>query len=125
MRRQESPFMKFPRIRLSVRRLLFLVLVIGSGIGWFARQAAIQGDAVAAIRRAGGSVVYSSQWMNGCPVPSSGPWLMGMLEFDYIYSVKQVVLVGGRGGKADDRLMSEVGKLRGLEQLILRESKAV
>ena len=46
------------RARLSIRGLMVLVLVIGAGLGWFIRRAAVQRDAAKAIVAAGGSVRY-------------------------------------------------------------------
>jgi hypothetical protein len=48
-------------LRLSVRGMMVLVLVIGIGSGWLARgirSAQIQRDAVVAIQKAGGFVLY-------------------------------------------------------------------
>ena len=45
-------------LTFSVRGLIALVLVIGLGLGWIVRNAHIQRDAVAAIRKAGGQVWY-------------------------------------------------------------------
>jgi hypothetical protein len=43
-------------LRFSVRGLLGLVLVIGSGLGWIVHQAHVQRDAVAANKNFGGIV---------------------------------------------------------------------
>jgi hypothetical protein len=48
-------------LRFSVRGLIGLVLVIGAGLGWIVRQAHIQRDAVAAIKKADGVVRYDWQ----------------------------------------------------------------
>jgi hypothetical protein len=45
-------------LRLSIRRLIVLVLLIGLGLGWMVRSAHTQRDAVTAIRKAGGLVKY-------------------------------------------------------------------
>jgi Leucine Rich Repeat (LRR) protein len=50
------PWRRF--LRLSVRGLIVLVLVIGAGLGWIARQAHVQCDAVEAIKKAGGRAYY-------------------------------------------------------------------
>ena len=59
------PWRRFARF--SVRGLVSLILLIGAVLGWLVRSAHIQRDAVAAIRRAGGSVMYDWQWKNGEP----------------------------------------------------------
>ena len=46
------------RVRISLRGLMVVVLVIGGGLGWVMQRARVQREAVAAIRRAGGSVLY-------------------------------------------------------------------
>jgi hypothetical protein len=43
---------------ISVRGLIVLVLVVGTGLGWTVGSAHIQRDAVAAIRQAGGNAFY-------------------------------------------------------------------
>ena len=46
------------RVRLSVRLLMALVLLAASGLGWVVNRAHVQRDAVAAIVRGGGTVLY-------------------------------------------------------------------
>ena len=44
---------------------MIVVLVLGGGLGWFAhraRQVQIQRDAVIAVRKVGGSVLYDGQF---------------------------------------------------------------
>ena len=45
--------------------MIVLVLVFGSGLGWIARRAKVQRDAVAAAKRVGGSAWYDWQWKSG------------------------------------------------------------
>ena len=47
-----------PRLTLSLRVFLVLVLVVGGWLGWRARRASIQRRAAAAIREARGLVWY-------------------------------------------------------------------
>ena len=49
------------RLRLNVRGLLILVLVVGGWLGWVARSARTQREAVAAIQLQGGWVYYDWQ----------------------------------------------------------------
>ena len=57
-------------LRISLRRLLVLVLAIGGGLGWTVHRANVQRNAVAAIERAGGHVYYDWQCdPNGMPLP--------------------------------------------------------
>jgi hypothetical protein len=41
---------------------MVLVLVIGALLGWMARRARVQREAVAAIQKAGGMVGYNWEW---------------------------------------------------------------
>ena len=52
-----SPRSRRHRLRVTVRTMMTLVLILGSGLGWIVRRAQIQREAVAAIQRAGGSVI--------------------------------------------------------------------
>ena len=45
------------------------MIVVGAGMGWIVRQAHVQRDAVAAIRRAGCSVMYNWEWSDGKLIP--------------------------------------------------------
>jgi hypothetical protein len=58
---QPPPNFRRNRFRLSVQRLIILVLVIGNWLGWLARSARRQREAVAAIQRDGGWVNYDWQ----------------------------------------------------------------
>jgi len=51
-----NPWRRF--LRFSVRWMIVIVLVIGGWLGWLVRNARIQRDAVAAITKAGGDVIY-------------------------------------------------------------------
>ena len=51
------PWRRYPRF--SVRGLISVVLLIGIGLDWWIHRARVQRDAVAAIRRAHGSVRYN------------------------------------------------------------------
>jgi hypothetical protein len=58
-------------LRFSVRGMIVLVLVVGVSLGWLVRSARIQREAVAAIKKAGGSVYYHSEWNDD---DQSGSW---------------------------------------------------
>ena len=90
------PWRRF--LRFSVRGLIVVVLVIGAGLGWIVRQAHIQRDAVAAIRKAGGSVAYS--WESGRTgrrfrrgEPWAPSWLVDLIGVDFFGHVTDVNLV--------------------------------
>ncbi len=67
------PWRRF--LRFSVRVLIVVVLVMGAGLGWLVRSARIQRDAVAAIKDAGGSVVYDRERSNRKSIPGGKPWV--------------------------------------------------
>jgi Leucine-rich repeat (LRR) protein len=106
--------------RLSIRGLMILVLVVGGGIGWVAQRAKIQRDAVRGISTAG-SVRYNWQYVSEKYDPKASPpgskWLRDIVGPDLLDTV---VLVGLRGQDADDRVMSHVGALPGVETFNLQ-----
>src|SRR6516225_8007057 len=77
------PWRRF--LRFSVRGLIVFVVVIGAGLGWIVRQAHIQRDAVEAIRKAGGSVMYDWEPSAGIPggVPLAPAWLVDLVGIRY------------------------------------------
>ena len=106
-------------VRFSLRALIVLVLLIGAGLGWLVRSAHVQRDAVAAIRRAGGSVSYDWEWSNGKSIPGGKPWaprwLTDLIGVDYFAHVTSVWLQPA----ATDGAIVEVGHLTQLERLQL------
>ena len=68
-------------LRISLRRLIVLVPVLGSALGWIVSRAKIQHDAVAAIERTGGSVKYQWEWKDEGPISSGKPkWPKWVLD---------------------------------------------
>jgi internalin A len=115
------PWRRF--LRFSVRGLIVLVLVIGAGLGRIVRQAHIQRDAVAAIRKAGGTVVYS--WEHGNTFPRvGGPWARSRLAdlsgVDFFDHVTDVYLSGSL--RPADTTLAEAGRLNHLERLFLKNA---
>src|SRR5438270_11326342 len=85
------------RFSLSVRSLMLLVLVAGSGMGWrawWADRASTQRRAVALIRQWGGSVIYDYQWKDGELLsrwkPPTPGWAAGYLGPEYFQEVVRV-----------------------------------
>jgi hypothetical protein len=105
-------------LRFSVRGLIVLVLVIGAALGWIVREAHIQRDAVAAIRRAGGSVSYDWEWSDGKPVPGGKPrapgWVIDLIGADNFGHVTLVILAPP---SATDATLAHVGRLTRLQEL--------
>jgi hypothetical protein len=110
------------RVRFSLRGLIIAVGIVGGGMGWNIHRAQVQRDAVAAIERHGGFVLYDWQWKNGRRVPMARVpwpgWLVDRIGIDYL---ARVVYVDVRD-RASDELLIEVAKLPGLECLLLARS---
>ena len=72
-----------------VRVLIILVLVLGFWLVWIMHLAQIQREAVAAIAKDGGTVLYDWEWDNGHSVPAGQPRRRGglWLKSDSISSV--------------------------------------
>lgn len=106
-------------VRLTVRGLIVLALITGAGLGWIARNARIQRDAVAAIKSAGGWCWYD--WETGVGennddgiwMPLSKPdwqeWLEAWIGEGYFGDVAWVTLYNNQ-----EESMSESRK-RGLD----------
>jgi hypothetical protein len=119
----------FPRVRLSVRSLVGIVLVLAVALALYVRSVHIQQDAVAAIERAGGSVQYDWRWGNHDPdnylfldVKWQAPmWLVRLVPVDYVANVVYVDLNsrGNRPNKVDDQTLADVRRLGHLKGLNL------
>ena len=109
------PWRRFARF--SVRGLVSLILLIGAVLGWLVRSAHIQRDAVAAIRRAGGSVMYDWQWKNGEPNANGKlrwpKWLVDLIGIDYFGHVTRVEFAE-HGCDADLVQVARLGRLASL-----------
>jgi len=110
------------RLRVSVRGLAILILVVGGLLGWVARGAGIQRDAIAAIQNAGGTVKYDWRSTNGRWVIDSRPWILRWLVrsvgIDYFVRVVSVSLP-----HATNASLVHVGQLVSLKALSLRDSE--
>jgi len=111
------------RFGLSLRALMLVVLLLGGGLGWLAYRARVQRQAVAAIEAAGGKVIY--RWLFGGGKDSSPTrsvrwkWLVDAVGPDYLGTVVAVIgdMFGEKG--TDDALMARIGRLGGLEKLLI------
>jgi internalin A len=108
-------------LRYSVRGLIVLVLVIGTGLGWIVHQANVQRDAVAAIERTGANVLYSWDFEEGNRIPGGTPWapqwFADLIGVDYFGHVTFVGLPIPMYPPATDATLAEVGRLTRLQVL--------
>jgi hypothetical protein len=111
------------RGRLSLRTLMFLVLVVGCGFEWIIHRVSVQRDAVAAIKHAGGSVQYDSDWSTAT-LPSGSArkrlawkpkWLVDRTGADFFQNVVSVFFTRG----ASNSELVHVVSLRSLETLVV------
>ena len=105
-------------MRISTRALIVLTLLIGACLGWIVRDARIQRDSVAAIKRAGGMVHYDWEWHNGVinnyGKPPAPGWLVDRLGVDYFGHVSAVFIWNL---KSPDRGLAQIANLTRLEAL--------
>lgn len=109
-------------IRFSLRGLIVVVLVIGGSLGWIVQGARVQREAVAAIEKAGGTVVYEGD--SGRPIylprrPASElralSWLVEHIGVNYFDRVVRVALTGKNSAAA----LPYIGDLPHLKSLFL------
>jgi hypothetical protein len=129
-------------LRLSVRGLMLLVLVVGGGLGviaHFIRSVAIQREAVAAVEKLNGSVIYDFQFEGDAlrripgsnivsqEVPGWPNCVVNLLGLDMFGDVKEVRLryvdrhdgLGWPTPNDVDEVLVRVGQLHQLENLRL------
>src|SRR5262249_42491537 len=121
-------------LRLSVRALMALIFILGGVYGWIVHRAHIQRDAVAAVRHAGGEVIYDLVYQNGRPMknsmgsvnnpafsysaPWAPKWLVDRVGIDYYANVIQVHF----DGPITDADLAHVGRFYRLQRLYLAPS---
>ena len=109
---------------LASAALLVLVLLIGASLGLLVRSARLQREAVAAITRAGGSVVYQQSWIDkalaaGAKKPGAARWLADQLGIDFY---TRVIYASG-SPHAGDAELTHIGRLTSLQRLWLAGSE--
>jgi hypothetical protein len=128
------------RFMISLRSMMILVLVFGGWLGWFVRRVQVRHDAVAAVKNAGGSVVYDLEWRNAGPNPYRKSWVPDWLggdqtwipqwilrgsRIDYFGNVVLVSLIPSRVNDpraANDDILALVARLDRLQDLRLTSS---
>lgn len=111
---------------VSLRGLIVLVLLVGSGSGWVVQRARVQREAVAAIEAVGGQVFYSWDYdfESDHPAPDMSVlgWRQRLSEWigpDFVGYPAAIHLTGLKDSEQADALMVHVGRLRGLRSLSL------
>jgi hypothetical protein len=131
---QPRPWWRLPRIRLSVRALMLLILVFGCWLGWYMHRVQVQRDAVAAVMSAGGSVAYDWEWgransdiMRTTGRPRAPRWLADRVGIDYIANVILVDLTARRSdlNQAGDETLARVRRLSHLKSLWLTNNTTI
>ena len=95
-----SPSTPRPRrrwLQFSLRTLLVVMLVLGCGLAWFAREVErewAQREAAVTIRKMGGRVEYVA--VSGGMIPTAVAWLGGLIDHDLSGYVASVSLKGTR-----------------------------
>jgi hypothetical protein len=111
--------------RHSTRGLMLAVLGIATGLGWIARGARIQRDAVAEIRSTGGWVWYDFEFRNGDYARGrkrwAPRWLVDFVGVDYFGHVTRATLL--RLTDRSDEVLAKVGCLARLRWLCVFDSK--
>jgi Leucine Rich repeat len=110
------------RRRAIASAMLVAALSLVVLYGCFETVVGPQRDAVAAIRKAGGSIAFDWEWTNGRPAPPGAEppwpsWLVKILGRDVFGHVVAVHLVGRH---TDNTLLTHIGRLTHLEHLNLR-----
>ena len=104
------------RLRISVRAAMIFVLRC-AWLGWITHRAREQHEAVAAVRRAGGHVVYNGDNLRSGASDLIGHfrprWLVNLIGPDYLCKVTDVSL----DRNATDANLIQIGRLRRLGYL--------
>ncbi len=110
------------RFRLSLRALMAIVLLLSLGLGWIVHRARVQRQAVAAIERVGGRVLYDWQWKDLRSIANGKPrgprWLVECLGVDYFSDVTGVSF----HGSGADEVTSQFARLGRVESVVLNGS---
>ena len=109
------------RFRFNIASLVLVVFMLGLWLAWFARSARTQREALAAITKAHGQVLYDWQWRNGHWVPSgkkpSVPqWLVDAFGIDCFGSVTYVSIP-----HPSESELSHIGNLDQLRTLVITD----
>jgi hypothetical protein len=125
------------RFKISLRTLMILILVLGTGLGWHVNKAREQLAAVAAVQRNGGWVHYDYEFVNGKLTAGRQPWaprwLRAVIGDAFFREISQVSLVydDATGTRFDnqnlepcDDLLARLARQTRLKELLLQKTQA-
>ena len=110
-------------LRISIRALMALVLIIACALGWIVNRAHVQRDAVAAVRKAGGTAKYEFELALGTGRrPGLAAWqslIANAIGVDFVSNVTCVAMpVNGSEANCQD-LLARLGDFERLEYVNL------
>jgi hypothetical protein len=100
-------------LRLSVMRLMLVILAVGGCLGWWLHLARVQRRAVAAILAAGGSISYDWDFPGDPSAPGWRRWVAEHVDVDLISNVVEAWL----GPRCSEAELAQVAQLDRLETL--------
>jgi hypothetical protein len=105
-------------LRVSIRALMALVLTIACALGWIVNRAHVQRNAVVAVRKSGGTVLYDFEHRRGPgPRPGLRSWqrlIANAVGVDFVSSVTLIWMPVSRS-KADCKII--LARLRDFDRL--------
>jgi internalin A len=110
-------------LRISIRGLMALVLIVACALGWIVSRARVQRNAVAAVRNAGGTVMYDFEHAPGFEPPARLAGWRGLIADaiggDFVSSVT-LVSMPRRSGAYSQNILARLGVFEQLEYVDLR-----
>ncbi len=109
------------RFRFNIASLILVVLMLGLWLAWFARTARTQREAVAAITKAHGQILYDWQWRNGHfprgTKPLAPRWLVDAFGIDCFGNVAYVSIP-----HPSDTELTHISNLDQLRTLVITDT---
>ena len=108
------------RLRITLGGMMVFILIIGGWLGWLVHRARVQRQAVAAIVKAGGNVLYDWEYGHPPDAKPNGPkWLRELIGIDYFDTV---VAINANRPAVDDAVVAHIGRLVHVKFLGLQDS---
>jgi hypothetical protein len=100
-------------LRISIRALMALILIIACALGWIVSRASVQRNAVAAVKKAGGTVWYDFEHRRvPGPPPGLPAWrrlIAYAIGIDFVSSVTMVSMPGRGSGAYSQNILARLG----------------